>query len=162
MTHSFVQVAPDSSGKKIDNVSLDGGAGDLRQRQVTAQGDPDTFGAITKVSNARPDATDYGTHVRVVPDGTPYDSGLQLLTNASALLTATTTRVDVIVLINLLDTIQEATVTNNAGTPLAYCPAVQLQPREVRVIPMYGIAAAGLKWFAKNSNAVNAQIKGLQ
>lgn len=68
MADGFIQVAPDSTGKKVDNSELTVGANTVeRQRIVNA--DDTVAAALARVLNAQPASTDYGLAVRQAGDG---------------------------------------------------------------------------------------------
>lgn len=67
MADDVVQVAPDSTGKKIDNSSLTVGANTV-YRQRTNISDPTTAAAIASVLNAAPGGTEYALVVRAAGD----------------------------------------------------------------------------------------------
>lgn len=68
VAHKFIQVPPDSTGKKVDQAELTIGAHTVN-RQVVCLGDPETGDAITTMKNAPPAGTDYGLVTREAPTG---------------------------------------------------------------------------------------------
>jgi hypothetical protein len=83
MSETFVQVAPDSTGKKIATSELSNGA-DTVEIQHTVIADDSTYAARAKVSNAVPGATDYGLVVRqAVPAQSNYHAVSAATTNAA-------------------------------------------------------------------------------
>lgn len=86
MTDGIVQVAPDSTGKKVDTSELTVGANTVeRQRVVLA--DDSTAAGVARIANAIPGSTDYGLTVRQVP---PVKTMLQFFAVAAAAGTTTT------------------------------------------------------------------------
>lgn len=67
-TDSFVQVAPDSTGKLIDNSALTNAAGQTVQRQRTNLGDPSdaSNAGLAQVKSAQPNDADGGLVTRPV------------------------------------------------------------------------------------------------
>lgn len=65
VVESAIGLAPDSTGKKVDNTEVVTSAGTV-ERQVTVTGDPSDPNARTNVSQNDPDRLAYGTVVRVV------------------------------------------------------------------------------------------------
>lgn len=59
-----IQVPPDSTGKLVDTVSVNGA-----ERQIAVLGDPATAGAQAKILNGPPASTDYGLVTRRAPKG---------------------------------------------------------------------------------------------
>lgn len=66
---AFVQVQPDSTGKKIDNSELVVGANTVERQRVSSADPSDPLG-LAAVKNAAPGSTDYGVVTRNVPSGT--------------------------------------------------------------------------------------------
>lgn len=69
MADQFVQVAPNSTGLKVDTSELTVGA-NVVERQRTVIADDATAAALAKVQNAAPAATDYGLTVRLAGTAT--------------------------------------------------------------------------------------------
>lgn len=155
INETFIQVAPDSNGKKVDNTQVTTAAGDVLRQQIGLT-DPEDAAARARVTNAPPAANAYGIAVRPVED--VFDTGMVSVPAVLGAVTPDTIKVDVILLVNLKDVIHEVTVTNTNGD--IYVPAVQLSARQVLPIPMYGIAMVGIKWDADEADSVNAQIRG--
>jgi len=155
VTESFIQVAPDSTGKKMETVRLTTAAGEV-EREVVSVGDPETAGARQKVSNALPAPTDFGAAVRDVAPG--YDSGITTLPAALTAITTDTIRAIGILLCNLTTTKQKVTLTNTAGS--FYLNEYELQ-RNMTEFKLLGRATmVGAKWNAGSAPAVNAQLVG--
>lgn len=158
MIATFVQVPPDSTGKKVHNALLDVG-GDPRVAQITPIGDPDNPDAVAKVRDASPQPSDYGVVVRQAPPN--YDSGLAALPTVSTVVVGTTVKVRRLFLSNLTDQVQLVTVTNGAGT--AYLNAYGLPAAGILNLDMGGMAfTGGVKWLTPNANTVNGQLVGDQ
>lgn len=68
MADAIVQVAPNSTGEKIDGDELTVGANTVFRQRI-AMADPTTAAALAKVQNAQPADTDYGLTVRPAGDG---------------------------------------------------------------------------------------------
>ena len=78
MSDSYVQVQPDSSGKKVDTSELAVGTATVeRQRIVMADGS--TAEAIAPVTRDDPDSRDYGLVVRIAPGGSDFNTTHDLL-----------------------------------------------------------------------------------
>lgn len=82
MTDAIVQVAPNSTGEKIDGTELSVG-GQTVFRQRTIIGDDSAAAGLAKVQNAQPGASDYGLTVRPAGDG-------NVVLNAAAVTSAAT------------------------------------------------------------------------
>lgn len=67
-TDGFVQLPPDSTGKKVDNTEFSAGetGSDIEFRQRTAIGDPSVFGALAKVKGVDPAGSDNALIVRPI------------------------------------------------------------------------------------------------
>lgn len=65
MSDSYIQVAPDSSGKKVDASELVVNAETVQRQRFVIADDADAF-ALAAVLNAEPDSDAYGVVVRVV------------------------------------------------------------------------------------------------
>ncbi len=74
MAGTFIQVPPDSTGKKVAGQDFARGA-ETVIRQEFALGDATGDTAIAKVTNAAPTSSDYGLVVRPIPDGTQTVAG---------------------------------------------------------------------------------------
>src|SRR5438093_119856 len=68
MADSYVQVAPDSTGKKLDTSQLTQDSGDVVQRQRASIADDTNVNAHAKVVNTSPESTDFGLAVRIIAD----------------------------------------------------------------------------------------------
>lgn len=68
MTDGIVQVAPDSTGKKVDTSELTVSAQTVERQRVVLADDTAAAG-VGKVQNAQPGASDYGLTVRPAGDG---------------------------------------------------------------------------------------------
>lgn len=155
VTESVVQVAPDGTGKKIDNTQVTTSQGQvLRQNTVTA--DPETPGARQKVTNALPGPTDFGAAVREVAPG--YDSGVLALPAAIGVVTADTIRAIGILLCNRTAVARPVTVTNTAGD--VYLNAYPLQPNMTVFVPLGRVTMVGVKWNTNAVDSVNGQVVG--
>jgi hypothetical protein len=73
MADGFVQVAPDSTGKKVDNEEITTGAGTVERQRVRLGGL--AAAELADVRNATPGGTDYGIVTRNIPSGTQPVSG---------------------------------------------------------------------------------------
>jgi hypothetical protein len=73
MSDGFVQVAPDSTGKKLDASELSV-AGTVVERERIVQADDADPAGLAPVRALPPAPTDYGSHVRVVPRQTAGDT----------------------------------------------------------------------------------------
>lgn len=68
MTDGIVQVAPDSTGKKVDASELTVGANTVERQRIVLASDG-TAAGLADVTNAQPASTAYGLPVRPVGDG---------------------------------------------------------------------------------------------
>lgn len=68
MTDGYVQVQPDSSGKKIDNSELDVGTNTVERQRINVADSEDAEG-LAPVLAEDPERHDYGLAVRIVPHG---------------------------------------------------------------------------------------------
>lgn len=156
VTPSFVRVAPDSTGKFIDNVELLNPDSDVVERQVTSTGDPEDWDAIQRVRTSLPDASDPGAVTRQAAPG--YDSGCVTLTDTLAALTALTIRAKGVLLCNLTDVQTLVTITDTAG---AYrLKSYPLQGRMTVFVPLGDATMVGVKWNADAAASVSAQLVG--
>jgi hypothetical protein len=78
-THSHVQVPPDSTGKKVDNVVVDTD----KFRQVTATGDAENLAAIQRVKDTAAAADDQAAVVRASSLGEQADAAVVTDANGS-------------------------------------------------------------------------------
>lgn len=162
VTPSYVQVAPDSTGKRIDNTELNTGLpGGVVQRQVTSQGDPEDPDARARVRNTPASASDYGAVVRVAPQFN-YDSGLLTLPAGAGVLTGTTTKVESLYLANVTEANQFVTVTD--GNDKVFLPGKQIPPHDFLLLPLQGRQFVnGIKWHSGgNADAIHGQVLGVQ
>lgn len=94
---------------------------------------------------------------------TAYDSGIVSLPTTSTAVTATATCVNALLFVNTTASTQTVTVTDNQGSPVAYLSSFQIPANSTFLYGLqYAKLAGGVKWFATNATAVNAQIVGLQ
>lgn len=82
-----IQLQPDGTGKRLETKELSDG-GTLVHREGTFLGDPDTFAAKTKVTNADASSSDYGLVVREAPPAS-VQSSLTTLSSVAVLGTGT-------------------------------------------------------------------------
>lgn len=156
ITPSYVQVAPDSDGKLIDNVEVDTGQGDVVQRQVTVTGDPEDPDGRGRVLAALPAADAYGAVVRQAAPG--FDSACVTLPNALTALTTDTIKAKGVLLCNLTSSQKLVTITDTAGAQrLKEFP---LQGRMTVYVPLGDVTMVGVKWNADQAASVNAQLVG--
>ncbi len=89
----------------------------------------------------------------------PFDTGLVDLTDTPAIITASSdVWVDALLLVNRTTEVQGFTLTDGADTDYG---GVELQPREMRPIPLFGLLfEGGVKMVAVNDGAIAAQVKG--
>lgn len=66
MADSYIQVAADGGGKKLDTDVLTVGANTVHRERIVLADPSDTAG-LAKVKNANPASTDYGSVVREIP-----------------------------------------------------------------------------------------------
>lgn len=65
MSGTYIQVAVDGAGKKVDTRSVNDGSNDLN-RQVIVSGDPSDINAIQAITNSDPSSQSYGAVTRPV------------------------------------------------------------------------------------------------
>lgn len=95
---------------------------------------------------------------------TNYDSGIITLPNTTTVLTATTTCISSVTLINLTNTQQTCTVTDGQGSPANLIPpSFDLQAKSDAVFVRNGVKAlSGVKWSCTNTSAVAGIVRGNQ
>jgi hypothetical protein len=156
VTASFVRVAPDSTGKKMDNVHLTNPNADEVEREAITLGDPEVWGQLQRVLIAMPPPGTAGTAIReVAPE---YDSGIMTLPNTLSVLTTDTIRAHGILLVNRTAGKRDVTVTNTAGD--FYLKDFELQRKQTVFIPLGRATMIGVKWNTDQADAVNAQLIG--
>lgn len=87
MSDAFIQVPPDSTGKKVDTSELTVGANTVERQRFNIS-DPTTAAAIAGITNADPGSTDYGLTVRPLrpPGAAALLSGQQAVTASAVAL----------------------------------------------------------------------------
>jgi hypothetical protein len=103
MSDQYVQVSPDSSGKKIDVSELTVSNNTVERQRVVIGGNASNV-ALVEVTNADPGSSDYALPVRNIPSGTqgvsaaslPLPSGASTAAKQPALGTAGSASADVI------------------------------------------------------------------
>lgn len=163
ITPSFVRVAPDSTGKYIDNVEVNTGLADVVQRQVTITGDPEDPDGRGRVLAAPPAADAYGVVVRSDDRGN-YDSGRSLLVVAGGSGVVfgggDSIFVKAIILMNQSNQLQSVVGLDGA---LNQYFNIELKPREVKPLPFYGCGFVdGVVLVPSSDNTVVAHITGSQ
>lgn len=153
MSSDYVQVAPDSSGKKVDCVLVG-----TVERQVIAQGDPDTLAAMARVSNALPSSSDYGVVTREAPANVDTDivqgTGSLATLNGAAIGDAELVSLDGLAIECHAGATVQITVTNGAGQ--AIVPTMTFYGPQFLIQPMYGRPVRGLKVNAPASVTIQA------
>lgn len=125
--------------KRIDNVHLTQPVtGDEVERQVTGIGDPDDWSKIAKVTDASPAVDALGIVVRSAPDN--YNSGLVDVTDSLTPVTAITTRVTTLLVINDATQLRHLTIKDGAGT--TYITAMPVQPKTMQAFGFGGAPMA--------------------
>jgi len=96
--------------------------------------------------------------------GVAYDSGMVAVTNSATTLTATTTTVQVIHCLNSTAGAVTLTITDNAGSPITYFPAVSMAANSVLVANYgtTGLPYAGVKLTAGSNSAITCRFIGVQ
>ncbi len=152
---SYVGIAVDGPGKKVDNVHVTTAVGEV-ERQVTVTGDPEDAAARQKITAALPAADAYGAATREVAPG--FDSGLTAVPDVSTVITADTIRAIGILLCSLTDAGAAVSLTNSAGG--FYLNQFPLQGRMTVFVPLGRATMVGAKWQSGVAGAVNAQLIG--
>jgi hypothetical protein len=95
---------------------------------------------------------------------TNYDSGPITIPNSTTVLTATTTCISAVMLINLTNTQQTCTITDGQGSPANLIPpSYDLLAKSFVRFPLDGArAVSGIKWSCTNAAAVTGIIRGNQ
>lgn len=155
-TASFVGLPLDGPGKKMDNVHLTNPSSVEVEREVVSVGDPDTWGAIGKVSNAMPQPGVYAPATRLVAP--EYDSGIQTLPSTVAAVTTDTIRAYGILLVNRTNQKRDVNLQNTAGD--FYLKDYPLQRNQSIFVILGKVTMVGAKWFTDQADAVNAQLVG--
>jgi hypothetical protein len=105
-----------------------------------------------------------GETVHAEPAGTKYVALMQVVPNSTTVLTATTTKVQLILCNNQTGSAATLTITDGSGTPKTYFPTVSIAANSV-VLLYSGIGftmTSGLKWSAGTATAIYCQIEGVQ
>ena len=100
----------------------------------------------------------------VAAAGTSYNSGMTSVPNSDTLLTATTTKVQLIFCSNNTGSAATITITDNAGSPIPYFAAISMAANSATSLhngPM-GMTMAGIRWTQGTSGAIECQIEGVQ
>lgn len=126
---------PATQTKQIDNASLTNPAAVEVERQLIGIGDPEDWTKIAKVRDSDPDAADMGVVVRpvggsAIPD-TNYDSGLLDVPDVLTPVTAVTTQVRTLLVINDNTQIRHLTLLDGDGNTYFSdlpVPAKSVQP----------------------------------
>lgn len=145
MTPGHVGVGePTIQTKQIDNVELTQPlpSGQLVQRQLIGLGDPDDWSKVAKVTAAEPAPGDLGLVVRPVggtgvPD-TNYDSGLLPVPDVATPVTAVTTQVRTVLLVNDTTTLRHFTLQD--GDANAYVTDLPVAAKTVLPLNFGGAA----------------------
>lgn len=141
--------------KQIDNVALTNPAAVAVERQVVATGDPETWDAIAKVTGATPAANDKGLVVRPITDN--YDSGLVDIPDTLTPVTAVTTKVSTILVINDATTLRHLTLKDGAGT--TYFTDLPVQAKQVLPLAFGGAElASGVSMQVKSAQAAGLRV----
>lgn len=160
ITPSFVAVAPDSTGKLIDNVEVNTGLSDVVQRQVTVTGDPEDPAGRARVLAAPPAANAYGAVVKSDDRGN-YDSGRVSLSDAGNIFgDGADLYVKAIILHNQTEQMQR--VVGRDGMLNQYFD-IELMPRQVLPLPYYGACFDdGVVLVPDTTDAIVVHITGSQ
>lgn len=105
-----------------------------------------------------------GDTVHAEPAGTKYVALMQVVPSSTTVLTATTTKVQLILCNNQTATAATLTITDGSGTPKTYFPAVSIAANSV-VMLYSGVGftmTSGVKWSAGTATAIYCQIEGVQ
>lgn len=144
---SYVQVAPDSTGKRIDNVTVTTAAG-LVERQVVVPGDPENPDAYAAIKSATPAANAYAMAVR---DAWPnVDTGIQapnsgVLVDATGVANDLALLLDGVAIVNNGGAATSVAVANGSGQYLI--APFELADKASLVIPCYGRPVVGLRFL---------------
>lgn len=156
MTHSYVRVALDGLGKRIDNVILSILGEDV-YRQVTVTGDPTDTEGLGAVLDEAPTADAYGPVTRNL-DIPNFDSDRVLLADTLTSITTEDVYVKAFVFFNVSETPQEITVTNDAED--TYVFSYPIPPRAPFCLPMFGIKMTGVKVMCGENFSVAVHLVG--
>lgn len=130
---------PSTITKRIDNVRLTQPVtGHEVERQVIGVADPDDWSKIAKVTEAAPAADALGLVVRPVGSGTEpnYDSGLVAVPDTETPVTAVTTRVTTLLVINDATQLRHLTLKDGAGG--TYITAMPVNPKALLALALGG------------------------
>lgn len=158
MADKYVQVAPDSTGKKIATVELVNGTGDTVELQLVPIADPTTYGAIARVAGAAPGASDYGLVVREAPanvdTGIVQGTGSLATLNGAAIGDSQQVYLDGLAIEVHASVTVSVTITNGAGQALV--PTMTFYGPQFLIQPLYGRPVTGLKLNAPSTVTVQA------
>jgi hypothetical protein len=153
MSSDYVQLPPDSTGKKVDCAEIDG-----VERQVVAFGDPSTRAAMVAVRDALPGSSEYGLVTREAPanvdTGIVPGTGSLVAINGEAIDDTETVYLEGLAIECHAGDAVNVTVTN--GADQAIVPTMMFYGPQFLVQPMYGRPVTGLKVNAPSSVTVQA------
>lgn len=78
MSDGYIQVQPDSTGKKVDNSELTVGANTVERQRIVLADSADAAG-LAVVGRSDPGSKDYGVSIRQVPGGADANMTHELL-----------------------------------------------------------------------------------
>ena len=141
--------------KQIDNVELTNPNALPVERQAITLGDPEVWTDIAKVTGATPAADAKGLVVRPVTDN--YDSGLVDIPDTLTPVTAVTTKVSTILVINDATTLRHLTLKDGAGA--TYFTDLPLQAKQVLPLAFGGAQlASGVSMQVKAGQAAGLRV----
>lgn len=162
-SNSFVGVREppqNTFSKRVETIEIDVD-GVAVQREVVNIADSTDPDAKARVKTEAPAIDDPGLVVRVVPSAGNYDSDLLAIPAIETQVTDDETKVDAVILSNQTTRTQWVTLKNDLG--VSYLNQYPLDPKQFAMLDFKGATfAGGIRWLAKEADAVHGQIVGNQ
>jgi hypothetical protein len=106
-----------------------------------------------------------GNELQIAGGGRAYNSGMTLLTDSAVVVTAVTTKVQLIFCANIAVGAVTLTITDNQTSAKTYFNAVSIAANSSVLVHSSTVGlpfASGIKWNASATNSLNCQIVGVQ
>ena len=103
--------------------------------------------------------------LQIAAGGKSYNSGMVTLTDSAAVLTAVTTKVQLIFCANVTSGAVTLTITDNQTSPKTYFATVSLAANSSILVHSSTVGlpfASGIKWNASAGASLNCQVVGVQ
>lgn len=150
---------PTTPTKQIDNVALQQPDTTLVERQVIGIGDPEDWSKIAKVRGDDPDPTDLGIVVRPLGGASDpnYDSGILDVTDTPTPVTAQTTSVRTVLLLNDSSQLRHFTLADGDANP--YITAMPVSAKAVLPLNFGGASLSNGIVISCNSGQTGLRVQ---